>query len=105
MAWDSLGYTEHHQGNLAEAAACYQRALSLFRESGGRYHQADTLNHLGDTLHAADDLPQAREAWQQALSIFDELGHLSADEIRVKLANLDRQVPPVEFSSHLPEHA
>jgi tetratricopeptide (TPR) repeat protein len=87
-AWDSLGYVEHHQGNLAEAVARYQRALSIFREFGGRYNQAATLTHLGDALHAAGNLSQAREAWQQALSIFDELGHLSADEIRVKLAAL-----------------
>ncbi|MBV9452345.1 MAG: tetratricopeptide repeat protein [Streptosporangiaceae bacterium] len=89
-AWDSLGYTEHHQGNFAEAAACYQHALKLFRESGDRYLQADTLTHLGDTLHAAGEMPQARQAWNQALSIFDELGHLSAGKVRGKLASLDR---------------
>jgi tetratricopeptide (TPR) repeat protein len=89
-AWDSLGYVEHHQGNLAEAIACYQRALGIFGEFGGRYNQADTLTHLGDALHAAGNLSQAREAWQQALSIFDELGHPSADEVRVKLASPDR---------------
>ena len=31
-AWDSLGYAEHHVGNLAEGAACYQRAVSMFRQ-------------------------------------------------------------------------
>jgi tetratricopeptide (TPR) repeat protein len=28
--WDSLGYIEHYLGNLAEAAACYERALSVY---------------------------------------------------------------------------
>ena len=54
--WDSLGYAEHHLGNLAEAAACYQRALSLYRESGDRFAEAEALTHLGDTRHAAGEL-------------------------------------------------
>ncbi len=32
--WDSLGYAEHHLGNLAEAAACSQRALSIAKGAG-----------------------------------------------------------------------
>jgi tetratricopeptide (TPR) repeat protein len=89
-AWDSLGYAEEHQGNPAEAAACYQRALTLYRECGNRFLEADTLARLGDALRAAGELPRARAAWQQALPILDELGNPSADEIRVKLAGLDR---------------
>ena len=87
-AWDSLGYAEHHLGNLAEAAACYQRALSLYRESGDRFREADTLTHLGDTRHAAGDLAQAREAWQQALAILEDLQHPDAGQVRAKLCRI-----------------
>jgi hypothetical protein len=76
----------HHLGNLAEATACYERALSLQRESGARKDEAEILTHLGDVRQAAGELPQAREAWQQALVILDELHHAGADQVRAKLA-------------------
>jgi tetratricopeptide (TPR) repeat protein/transcriptional regulator with XRE-family HTH domain len=84
--WDSLGYAEHHLGNLAEAADCYERALSLQRETGDRYGEADILSHLGDTRHAAGEEAQARQVWQLALAIFDDLHHPDADHVRDKLA-------------------
>jgi len=49
---------------LAEAAACYQRALSLHRESSDRSYDAGTLTHLGDTRHADSEVAQAWPAWQ-----------------------------------------
>jgi tetratricopeptide (TPR) repeat protein len=87
--WDSIGYAEHHLGNFARAAACYQHALSLHRESGYRFNEAVALNHLGDTREAAGQLVQARQAWQQALDIFDDLEHPDADQVRAKLASAD----------------
>jgi tetratricopeptide (TPR) repeat protein len=84
---DSLGHAEHHLGNFAEAAACYQHALSLFREYGARFDEADALTHLGDTHQAAGELAQAREAWQQALAILDDLQHPDAGQVRAKLAS------------------
>jgi DNA-binding SARP family transcriptional activator/tetratricopeptide (TPR) repeat protein len=85
QGWDSLGYAEHHLGNLAEAVNCYQRALSIFRELGNRYQEALSLTHLGDTRHAAGELTQARDAWRQALDILDDLEHPDAGEVRAKL--------------------
>jgi tetratricopeptide (TPR) repeat protein len=82
-----LGYVEHHVGNLAEAAACYQRALSLCRESGDRFREGQTLTQIGDTCQAAGELVQARDAWQQALAIFDDLQHPHAGQVRAKLAS------------------
>ena len=35
---------------------CYQQALDLHREIGGRWGVAETLGHLGDAHHAAGDL-------------------------------------------------
>jgi tetratricopeptide (TPR) repeat protein len=93
-AWDSLGYAEHHLGNVAEAAACYERALILYRETGDRFYEAETLTQLGDTRRAAGDLAQAREDWQQALAIFNDLQHPNADKVRVRLASTsDRSRP------------
>ena len=90
--WDSLGYAEHHLGNLHEAATCYQRSLRILPEFGDRYGEAATLTHLGDTWHAAGELPRARDAWQKAFTILDDLRLPDADEVRVKLASIDRQM-------------
>jgi tetratricopeptide (TPR) repeat protein len=87
---NSLGYIEYHAGDLAEAAACYQRALSIFQAVGDRWGEADTLTNLGDIRRAAGDLPQAREAWQQAHDILDDLHHPDAAKLRAKLASMDR---------------
>jgi tetratricopeptide (TPR) repeat protein len=86
--WDSLGYAEHHLGNLTEAAACYQRALGIVREFGDRWREAVTLTHIGDTRHDAADLPQAREAWQQAVAILEDLDHPDAGKVRAKLCRI-----------------
>jgi tetratricopeptide (TPR) repeat protein len=94
-AWDSLGYAEHHLGNLPEAAACYERALAIARELGNRWVEADTLTHLGDTRHAAGDLPETRQAWQQALAILQDIQHPDTAKIRAKLDRLDADVQPI----------
>jgi tetratricopeptide (TPR) repeat protein len=93
--WDSLGYAEHHLGNFAEAAACYERALGICREFGDRYREATILTHLGDTCHAAGDLPQACQAWQRALAILEDIQHPDAAEVRAKL---DRAGPSMSSS-------
>lgn len=75
-------------GNLGEAAACYQRALSLHREAGDRFTEAEALAHLGETRQAAGEVTQAREAWRQALAIFDDLRNRdAADKVRALLAS------------------
>ena len=88
--WDSLGYAEHHIGNLGDAAVCYQRALSLHREAGDRFTEAEALAHLGQTYQAAGNLTQARHVWRQALAIFDDLrSHDAAGKVRAMLASAD----------------
>ena len=71
------------------ATACYQQALRLYRESGDRYNEADTLQSLGDTYLAAGDPESATRAWQNALTILDELDLPKAAELYAKLGNLD----------------
>jgi tetratricopeptide (TPR) repeat protein len=97
--WDSLGYAEHHMGNLGEAAACYQRALSLHREAGDRFTEAEALAHLGETWQAVGKPTQATDAWQQAVAIFDDLQNSeAADKVRALLASTGGRLP-----SNLPQ--
>ena len=86
-AWDSLGYVEHQLGHYRDAADCYQSALSLFRELGDRFNEADILTHLGDARHAAGEQQEARAAWKRALVILDDLHHSDADKVRAKLGS------------------
>jgi Tetratricopeptide repeat len=88
--WNSLGYTEYHAGDLGEAAACYERALSIFQTAGDRWGQADTLTNLGDIRRAAGDRLQAQDAWQQAHDILDDLQHPDAAKLRAKLVSMDK---------------
>jgi tetratricopeptide (TPR) repeat protein len=104
--WDSLGYAEHHMGNLGDAAACYQRALSLHREAGDRFTEAEALTHLGETRQAAGNLTQAREAWRQALVIFEDLrNHDAAGKVRAMLAGAGVRPPPDSAQSEGPEES
>jgi DNA-binding SARP family transcriptional activator/tetratricopeptide (TPR) repeat protein len=91
--WDSVGYAHHHLGDYPAAVASYQPALAIERELGYRQGEALSLAHLGDTHHAAGDDEAARTAWRQALAILDELAHPDADQVRVKLDQLDAGVP------------
>ncbi|HEX5303056.1 MAG TPA: helix-turn-helix domain-containing protein [Streptosporangiaceae bacterium] len=91
---DMLRHAEHHLGNLGEAAACYQHALSLHREAGDRFTEAEALAHLGETYQAAGNLAQAREAWQQAVVIFDDMrNHDAAARVRAMLAGTGLRAP------------
>src|SRR5262249_62090654 len=82
---DSLGYAHHHLGHYTQAVTCYRHALTLHRDLGDRYLEAETLIHLGDTHRAAGAPEAAREAWQQALTILIDLDHPDADAVRTKL--------------------
>ncbi|MBB5806173.1 DNA-binding SARP family transcriptional activator [Saccharothrix ecbatanensis] len=86
--WDSLGYIHHRMHDLAEAVRCYQAALPRYRESGDRYEEAATLERLGDTYVVAGDHDAARAVWQEALVILDDLGHGTAESVRVKVDGL-----------------
>ena len=86
---DSLGFIHHHLGRHAQALACYQEALDLYRTIGDHHSQATTLSRIGDTHRATGDVQAAASAWRQAVAILDELGHPDADEVRAKLRGQD----------------
>jgi tetratricopeptide (TPR) repeat protein len=90
-AWDSLGYIHRQLGDYDRAFACYQQAIDLYQDLADRFNEADTLDHLGDTQLTAGHTDTARLTWAHALRIFDEIDHPDGDQVRAKLAGLDRQ--------------
>jgi hypothetical protein len=68
-----------------EAEHRVRHALTMIREIGDRFGEADILTHLGDARHAAGDPAEAEDAWRQALAILDDLHHPSAGKVRAKL--------------------
>jgi tetratricopeptide (TPR) repeat protein len=87
-SWGSLGYTYHQLGHHAEAASCYSRAIRTFRDLGDRYNEATTLVKYGDNRLAVNDTSAARNAWQRAVDLLTPPQHPSAEQVRVKLAEL-----------------
>jgi len=82
---DTLGFVHHHLGDHSRAIARYQEAVGIFVEIADLYNCAATLIRMGDTYDSAAEPRAAREAWQRALAILEDLGHPSAERIRVKL--------------------
>jgi DNA-binding SARP family transcriptional activator/tetratricopeptide (TPR) repeat protein len=90
QTWICMAHAAHHLGYHAHAVDAYQHALDQFRNLGDRYGEAVTLIRLGDTHQAAGHPDPARAAWQHALGILDQLDHPDADQIRMKLKELNR---------------
>lgn len=83
--WDSLGYVHYRLEHQPEAIRCYENALALWREAAERYFEATTLTHLGDSHRAAGEPALAHRVWCRALEILEQLGHLDAEQLRVRL--------------------
>lgn len=86
--WDSLGYIERHLGDVGEATACYERAVSVFAAAGMRSEVAELLIRLGGIWHQAGEPSRARQAWQEALGICEEEDLPHASHVRARLAAL-----------------
>ena len=61
-------------GDYPAAATSLRRALELFRDIGGRYGQAETLNNLGELLSQSSSSRQARDRHARALAIARAIG-------------------------------
>jgi hypothetical protein len=55
---------------------------------GGRYNEANTLNHLAQAQRAMGEAPAAKSTWTRALDILVELDHPDAEDLRTALADL-----------------
>ncbi|WP_460523203.1 AfsR/SARP family transcriptional regulator [Flindersiella endophytica] len=94
--WDTLGSAHNHLGHHRQAIICYRHAIDLYRSLADRYHEAVLLSYLGDTQCAAGDPHAARATWQHALAILEELHNPTADDVRIKLRQLDPHSPDTE---------
>lgn len=77
LAWATghAGDARRCQGDLAGAAACYERALALFREHGHRQGEAAMRHNLGYIACARGELEVAEEAFRDSLQTFRAIGY------------------------------
>ena len=87
---DSLGYIYLHLGDIAQAKAHYTKAIEAYREISAPFGVGNSLTGLGDALLAEGAPSAAGAAWREAVAILDRLPHPLADEVRVRLRDLDR---------------
>jgi DNA-binding SARP family transcriptional activator/tetratricopeptide (TPR) repeat protein len=86
---DSLGFVHLHLGDLAQAQGHYQQAIDAYREIGATFGAGNSLAGLGDVLLRGGDLEAARSRYLEAAAVLDAVSHPRADEVRVKLRDLD----------------
>jgi DNA-binding SARP family transcriptional activator/tetratricopeptide (TPR) repeat protein len=86
---DSLGFVHLHLGDLAQAQAHYQQAIDAYREIGMTFGAGNSLAGLGDVLLRSGDVEAARSRYLEAAAVLDAVSHPRADEVRVKLRDLD----------------
>jgi tetratricopeptide (TPR) repeat protein len=91
---DSLGYIYLQLGDLAQATTCLEQAINAYREIGTPFGEGNSLAGLGDVLLREGRPEAARAVFLEAAAILDTLPHPLADEVRVKLRDLDDQAEP-----------
>ncbi|HYB18167.1 MAG TPA: BTAD domain-containing putative transcriptional regulator [Streptosporangiaceae bacterium] len=91
---DSLGLVYLHLGDLGQARACYEQAIDAYREIGAPFGEGNSLAGLGDVLLREGQPDAARAMFGQAAAVLDTVPHPRADEVRVKLRDLDDPTPP-----------
>jgi hypothetical protein len=60
----------------------YHQALTLLRELGNTYHEAEILEHIGLTQHHLGHLTEAHASWHQARTLYQSQ-HRTDDADRV----------------------
>ena len=77
---------ESDAAEISSARDYYRRALTVLRELGHAYQEADTLDHLGHTNTALHDHDEARIAWQAAELLYRAQGRTTdANRVRAQL--------------------
>jgi tetratricopeptide (TPR) repeat protein len=90
-ALGQLGLDAEQQGRTADAAACFEKALSQGRGSGEETETAVRLNHLGRIQWLQGDLAGAQETLQRALAAIREVDQLDpyhTAQIQANLGNV-----------------
>ena len=91
---DSLGFIYLHLGDLAQARTYYDQAINAYREIGALFGEGNSLAGLGDVLLREGQPDQARTMFLKAAAILDALPHPRADEVHLKLRDLDSDAEP-----------
>ncbi len=72
---NAAGSLARDQGDLAEAAACHDASLQLWREVGDSLGMARSLNNLGVVASEQGDCARAIALYEESLSLFRQLGN------------------------------
>lgn len=75
--FNNLAHARAAAGNLAEATALVEEALTHCLEIGDRHREAALRNNLADLFHAAGREEAAMAQLKQAVVIFAEIGGLA----------------------------
>jgi tetratricopeptide (TPR) repeat protein len=89
-ALNSLGVAHRTLGQLDDAAARHNQALSLAQRVGDRIEVARALDGLGTVARLAGNVNDAHAFWTEALAIYTDIGVPQAGEVRAKLGALGR---------------
>jgi DNA-binding SARP family transcriptional activator len=88
-ALDGAGRHAEAVAAYGQAAGLLARALSIHREAGDKYGEAQDLQQIGLAHARAGKAQEARTAWLRARDIFDTLGdQKQLQELRCHLAEL-----------------
>ena len=100
---DSLGFIHLHLGDVEQAKVYYQQAIDAYREIGAPYGEGNSMAGLGDVVLHEGRPDQARALYLRAAAILDTLPHPRADEIRLKLRDLDEdpEADPLAADDHV----
>jgi DNA-binding SARP family transcriptional activator/tetratricopeptide (TPR) repeat protein len=100
---DSLGFIHLKLGDVAEAKTHYARAVEAYREIGSGAGEGNSLTGFGNALIAAGDPAAAQAAWREAVVILDRLPHPLADDVRLKLRDLESSTEPDDDAAGPPD--
>ncbi|MBD1861121.1 MULTISPECIES: CHAT domain-containing tetratricopeptide repeat protein [Trichocoleus] len=69
------GYDQFRQGQPREALATLQKAIAIFKATGAKAGEAQSLNHIANVYHySLGQYPKALEFYQQALKLRQKIG-------------------------------
>ncbi|MEP0871075.1 DUF2225 domain-containing protein [Trichocoleus desertorum AS-A10] len=69
------GYEQFRQGQPQEALATLQKAIAIFKATGAKAGEAQSLNHIANVYHySLGQYPKALEFYQQALKLRQQIG-------------------------------